>query len=54
MKYLGVIIDHILKLCEHISYVRNKVSKCLGIIFKARLVLDQNCLLTLYNSFVYS
>ena len=49
MKYLGVIIDHKLKWCEHISYVKNKVSKGLGIIFKARAVLDQQCLLTLYN-----
>ena len=53
MKYLGVIIDHKLKWCEHISYVKNKVSKGLGIIFKARMVLDQQCLLTLYNLFVY-
>ena len=30
---------------------KNKVSKGLGIIFKARPVLDQKCLL--YNSFVY-
>ena len=53
MKYLGVIIDHKLKWCEHISYVKNKVSKGLGIIFKSRTGLDQQCLLTLYNSFVY-
>ena len=33
--------------------VKNKVSKGIGIIFKARAVLDQQCLLTLYNSFVY-
>ena len=53
MKYLGVIIDPKLKWCEHISYVKNKVSKGIGIIFKARPVLDQKCLLTHYNSFVY-
>ena len=53
MEYLGVIIDHKLKWCEHMSYVKNKVSKGLDIIFKARAVLDQQCLLTLYNSFVY-
>ena len=53
MKYLGIIIDHKLKWCEHISYVKNKVSKGLGIIFKARAVLNQQCLLTLYNLFVY-
>ena len=33
IKYLGVIIDHKLKWCEHIAYVKNKVSKGLGIIF---------------------
>ena len=43
MKYLGVIVDHKLKWCEHISYVKNKVSKGIGIIFKARAVLDQQC-----------
>ena len=53
IKYLGVIIDHKLEWCEHISYVKNAVSKGHGIIFKARTVLDQQRLLTLYNSFVY-
>ena len=53
INYLGVIIDHKLKWCEHISCVKNKVSKGIGIIFKARTGLDQKCLLTLYNSFVY-
>ena len=53
MKYLRVIKDHKLKWCEHISYVKNKVSMGLGIIFKARTVLDQQYLLTLYNSFVF-
>ena len=42
IKYLGVIIDHKLKWCEHISYVKNKVSKGLGIIFKARMFVDKN------------
>ena len=42
MKYLDVIIDHKLKWCEHISYVKNKVSKAL---FKVRTVLDKQCLL---------
>ena len=36
MKYLGVIIDH----SEHISYVKDQVSKGIGIIFKARTILD--------------
>ena len=42
IKYLGVIIYHKLKWCEHISYVKNKVSRGLGIIFKARMFVDKN------------
>ena len=42
IKYLGVIIDHKLKWCEHISYVKNKVSKDLDIIFKAGMFVDKN------------
>ena len=49
MKHIGVIIDHKLKWYERISYVKNKVSKGLGIVFKARTILDQTFLLTLYN-----
>ena len=49
MKYLGVIIDHKLKWCEHISYVKNKVSKGIDIIFQVKTVLDQKCLFTLYK-----
>ena len=50
IKYLGLIIDHKLKWCEHISYVKNKVSKGLGIIFKARIYVDKKCLHSLYHS----
>ena len=53
IKYLCVIIDHKLKWCEHISYVKNKVSKGLGIIFKARMFVDKKCLRSLYHSFVH-
>ena len=52
MKYLGEIIDHKLKWCEHISYGKNKVSKGLGIIFRARTVLDQQCLLFTIHLFI--
>ena len=41
MKYLGVIIDHKPKWCEHISYVKNKVSKGLCIFFKVGTLLDE-------------
>ena len=38
-KYLGVIIDHRLNWIDHIAYVKNKISKGIGIIYKARSVL---------------
>ena len=38
-KYLGVIIDPRLNWIDHITYVKNKISKGIGIIYKARSVL---------------
>ena len=35
-KYLGVIIDHKLNWIEHTSYVKSKMSKGIGIMYKAR------------------
>ena len=40
-KYLGVIIDHKLNWIDHIAYVKNKISKDIGIIYKARSVLSK-------------
>ena len=53
IKYLGVIIDHKLNWCEHISYVKNKVSKGVGILYKARQYLDKKSLHNLYYSYIY-
>ena len=36
LKYLGVIIDHKLNWTQHIAHVRNKVSKGIGIMYRAR------------------
>ena len=47
-KFLGVI----LKWTHHISYIKNKISKGIGIILKARKVLKKKALLQLYHSFV--
>ena len=54
IKYLCVIINHKLKWCEHISYVKNKVSRGHGIIFKSRMIVDKKCLRSLYHSFVHA
>ena len=52
-KYLEFIIDNRLNWSAHISHVKNKVSKCVGILFKARTNLSRKCLLDVYHSFAY-
>ena len=52
-KFLGVIIDDKLSWVDHIQYAKNKISKGIGIICKARKLLNRKTLLTLYYCFVY-
>ena len=52
-KFLGVIIDEKLSLTMHISYIKNKISKAMGIIIKARKYLNKKSLVNLYHSFVF-
>ena len=53
VKYLGVIIDHKLNWIEHIAYVKNKISKGIGIMYKARQYLSKCTLLNLYYAYIY-
>ena len=53
-KFLGVIIDDKLKWNLHILYMKNKISKSNGILYKIRNFLDRKTLSHLYNSFVFS
>ena len=52
-KFLGVIIDENLSWGPHIRYIKNKISKSIGIILKGRKVFDTEILLSLYNTLVY-
>ena len=52
-KYLGIIIDHNLNWIDHIAYVKNKISKGIGIIYKARFVFSKTSLVSLYYFYVY-
>ena len=52
-KYLGVIIDHKLNWTQHIAHVKNKVSKGIGIVYRARNYLTKNSLKSLYFSYIY-
>ena len=47
-KFLGIIIDDKLKWTEHIQYIKNKISKSIGILIKIRPYLDKVTLRNLY------
>ena len=51
--FLGVIIDSKLTWKPHVEYICKKLSKCTGIISKARMKLHRLSLITLYYSFAY-
>ena len=51
-KFIGVIIDEQLNWLNHISYVKNKISKCFGIILRARKFFTKKTLSNLYNAFM--
>ena len=52
-KFLGVIIDDKLKWNLHILYMKNKIAKSNGILYKIRNFLDRKTLSHLYNAFVF-
>ena len=53
IKYLGIIVDHKLNLLDHITYVKAKISKGIGIMYKARKYLNKNSLKVLYHTYIY-
>ena len=52
-KFLGVIIDRKLNWADHIIYIKNKIAKSIGILYKIRHFLDKRTLKNLYFTFVY-
>ena len=52
MKFLGVLLDENMTWKNHVSCVENKISKNLGILYKARGLLNKKCMKQLYFSFV--
>ena len=51
-KYLGVIIDHKLNWIDHIACIKNKISKGIGIMYRARNFLNKSSLIGLYYSYI--
>ena len=52
IKFLGVLLDENLSWKDHIKYTENKISKNIGILYKARDYLSKESLLSLYYSHI--
>lgn len=52
-RFLGVIVDHQICWKPHIQYIRTKISKTLGILYKTKYILNKKCLHILYTSLVF-
>jgi hypothetical protein len=52
-KFIGVILDSKLKWDRHISAIKTKIARGIGILNKARKYFTSDTLLTLYYSFIY-
>ena len=52
-KYLGVLLDHTVSWIQHITYVKNNITKGMGIMYKARRYLSKKSLVNLYHSYIY-
>ena len=50
--FLGVIIDHDFNWKAHIKHVRTKVARSIGILYKAKHILNYKSLYTLYNTLI--
>ena len=54
IKFLGVLSDECLTWKKHVETIENKISKNIGILYKAKFFLNQTCLKNIYFSFVHS
>ena len=53
-KFLGILIDENLTWKPHIQYIENKISKNIGLLYKAKFLLNQKSLKSIYFSFIHS
>ena len=53
LKYICVIIDYRLNWSQHIAHVKNKVSKGIGIMYRARIYITKSSVRKLYFSYIY-
>ena len=54
IKFLGVIVDENLNWKNHIDLVHNKISKSVGILYRASKLLNLSCLKSIYFALIHS
>ena len=54
IRFLGVLLDENLSWKDHIKCVETRVAKNIGLLYRAKLFLDKNLLLTLYYSYIHT
>ena len=52
-KFLGVMIDQNLTFQSHINYIKGKVARGIGILYKVRSYFNPETMQSLYNAFIY-
>ena len=52
MKFPGVLLEDNLSWKEHIKYLENKITKNIGLMYRAKPFLDEESLLALYSSYI--
>ena len=52
--YICIYIDDNLSWKEHIKYLENKITKNIGLMYRAKPFLDKESLLALYYSYIHS
>ena len=52
-RFLGVMVDQHLTFESHVKYIERKITRGIAILYKAKRILKESSLLTLYNAFIY-